>query len=202
MKNIICFILLFVILSFYNSCRKNPIEASIPSDIQNFVDKLELEDAQRVEIIIEVKNKDVYVFSVAYGPPQDCPSGCFYSIVWGLKNEEKISIFENYDIEPKDTYLFSQEFLDLVKEQEKTGIYYSKLLPLLAKDEDTPRTVLLSITQKLYEYISTHIAYNLVDNPVVQTDTEILTLLSELPVFQGDAYENIRNIALDLLKGL
>ncbi len=195
-------VLLVIFMVFYISCSKNPVDANIPSDIQNFVDELELEDAQRVEIIIEVKNKDVYVFSVSYGPPQDCPSGCFYSKVWGLKNETKISIFENYDIEPIDTYLFSQEFLDLVKEEDEMVIYYPKLLPLLARDEDTPRAVLLSITQILYNYISPHIANNLLDNLVVQTDKEILTLLSKLPVFQGDAYENVRNIALDLLKGL
>ncbi len=200
MKTINYYLLLFLFVIFLSSCEENPVEPSIPSDIQNFVNKLELEDAQEIEIIIEVKTEDVYVFSVAYGPPMDCPSGCIYSGVWGLKNKAKISIFELYDIESIDTYLFSQEFFDIVKEKEQ-HIYYNMLLPLLAKDEDTPRTVLLFITEILYDYISTYIAYNLLDNPVVQADIEILTLLSELPVFQGDSYENIREIAKNLLNG-
>lgn len=195
MRAIRNFLLLLVFMTFLISCEENPVEPTTPSDIQNFVNKLELEDAQDVEIIIEVKTEDVYVFSVAYGPPKDCPSGCFYSGVWGLKNKAKISIFEHYDIESNDTYLFSQDFFDLVEEKEQ-HIYYNMLLPLLAKDEDTPRTVLLFIVEN---YISSHIAYNLLDNPVVQLDIEILTILSEL---QEDYYEDISEIANGLLNGL
>ena len=194
MKRISNYLILLVFAIFLGSCEENPVEPSIPSDIQNFVNKLDLEDAQEVQIILEVKTEDVYIFSVAYGQPMDCPSGCIYSGIWGLKHKENINDFEKYDVESDEAYLFDQDFFDILKKEEE-HIFYNKFIPLLAKDENTPRNILVFITEN---YISSYVAYNLLDNPVVRSDVEILTLLSEL---EGDYYEDIREIANDLLNG-
>ncbi|MBU0476148.1 MAG: hypothetical protein KKF62_18530 [Bacteroidetes bacterium] len=186
-------IILFVIVS----C-DNIVEPIIPNDIQNFVNNLNLEDPQKIKVIMNVSNEDVYVFSVPYGPPQDCPSGCFYDYIYGLKNKNKIAAIKSYNIDENDTYLFSDNFWELLKNKDE-WIYYSKFLPLLASDEDTPIYVLSKIANLLNNYISTHIAYNLLDNSAVKKEKEILIILSNLPIFNGDPYKDIREIANNLL---
>jgi len=176
----------------------NSVGPNIPDDIQIFVNNLNLENPQEIKMIVEVSNEDVYIFRVPYGPPNDCPSGCFYANFYGLKNKTKIDNIVLYNLDANDTYLFSDEFLERVKVKDE-WIYYSLYLPLLASDEDTPLPVLSKIANVLNNYISTYIAYTLLDNPIVQTDIEILTILSELPVFQGDPYKEIREIAKSLL---
>ena len=139
-------IILFVIVS----C-DNIVEPIIPNDIQNFVNNLNLEAPQKIKVIINVSNEDVYVFSVPYGPPQDCPSGCFYDYIYGLKNKNKIAAIESYNIDENDTYLFSDDFWEWLKNKDE-WIYYSKFLPLLASDEDTPIYVLSKIANLLNNY--------------------------------------------------
>lgn len=200
MKTIKNYMLISMFAFFFISCEENPVEPNIPNDIQSFVNKLQLNKTQEIKILLAVKNEDVYVFIFSYGDAQDCPSGCFYAQFIGLKNKEKIGEYENYDIDSTERYLFSEDFSTLLKEKDEQ-LYYNIHLPLLASDINTPTNVLLSITHILYNYISTHIAYKLLENPVVQQNVEILTLLANLPVFQGDSYENIREIAKNLLNG-
>ena len=104
-----------------------------------------------------------------------------------------------YDIDSNDTYLFSQEFFELLKKKDYS-IFYSEFLPLLAADKDTQLPALFAIAEILYDHISVHIGNILINNPVVQDNIEILTLLSNLPVFGGDPYKDIREIAKNLLR--
>ena len=194
-------ILLIISTFFIGVSCDNIVEPNIPNDIQVFVNNLNLDRPQEIEIIVEVAKDDIYIFKVPYGPPQDCPAGCFYSNFWGLKNKTKLDDIELYNIDSTDTLLFNFDFFELVKNTNE-WVYYSKFLPLLASEEDTPLYVLVKIANILNDYINTHIVYKLLDNPVVQNDVGILTILSQLPIYQGDPYKNIRQIANNFLGNL
>ena len=174
--------LLLIIIIFINqSCDFFITKPNYKDDIQNFIDNLNLEMPQKIQIDISVKSKDIYFFHVKYGPPKDCASGCFYSILFGLKNNKKINSFDLYNIDNRDSLLFTEKFFQKVKNYDE-DLYYNQFLPLLVRDDDTPILTLTIITTYLYTYISTHIGNLLINNSAVQNNKNILMLLANLPI--------------------
>ncbi len=151
-------------------------------------------------------------FGVSFGPGQDCPAGCFYSWAYGIRVGERVGWlgFENawdfapppescFDVLPTDAILFDFDTWLAISDADWSTAW-NGLVPLLARDPDTARAALLNIATILYTHHSRLLALDLVNNPAVATDVEILTLLSELPVVGAyDLYSEARSIALGLL---
>jgi hypothetical protein len=165
-----------------------------------------------VNIFINIPTQNLKVFKIRYGEPQDCPSGCFNSNATGMQYKGKIgwisindydhinvSKLIMYDFDGSDTYLYTEEFSQLLKSKD-VWVYQNAFLPELAKDKDVPRNVLLKIANGLSSYIQPSLANNLLENTAVKNDREILTIIANLPIFSGDAYSEVRAKAQALLK--
>jgi len=133
--------------------------APIVSDnnIDSFVKKASFPKSSGGSIDINIAAQNLKVFKVSYGEPQDCPSGCFYSNATGIKYGNKIgwisindydhinvSKLIMYDFDASDTYLYTDEFSQLLKSKDDWA--YHRFLQELSKDKDVPKNVLLKIT--------------------------------------------------------
>ncbi|MCD4761087.1 hypothetical protein K8R42_04275 [bacterium] len=194
-----------------NEGNKSPTK-NLNLSVEEFVKGAELIEQKELRIFFDDPNKDVKLFSVSFGKPMDCPSGCIYSSATGLKNGSKIGWLKvigavkqekiiMYDFDDNDKYLYSDQFLIALKEKH-SNVYQTVFLPNLAEDKDVPKDLLLKIANGLSSYIQPHLASQLLKNPVVQKDKEILNIIANLPVFQGDAYNIWRQKAQDLLNNL
>ncbi|MBU2447309.1 MAG: hypothetical protein KJ666_17290 [Bacteroidetes bacterium] len=206
--------LLLIFLSIY-SCKEQsvpPDNRNVQPDIVSFVRNQELPKQQDIFTFIEVKNEQFVGFKVSYGEGHDCRSGCFYSLAYGIVYKQKIGWFrindydgndlsskKYYEIENSDSYLFVQSLWDTLNSVD-SWFYRYAFLPRIARDVDSPVDVLRRIAEGLYTYIQPSLAFDLMDNTIVKTNKEILTILSNLPVFQGDAYYEAREKAKQLLQ--
>ena len=126
--------------------------APIGSDetINNFIRNADFPKSQGVNVYINVPAKNLKVFKISYGAPQDCPAGCFYSNATGIKYGNKIgwisindydhintSKLIMYDFDASDTYLFTDDFFLALKEKDG-WVYQNAFLPKLAEDKDVP----------------------------------------------------------------
>jgi hypothetical protein len=180
------------------------------SFIEVFVDSFHLPKVQGIDTILDVPEHDVEVFKVTYGDPMDCPSGCIYSEAIGLQHKNKIGWLKTggwssayqymYEFDSGDVYLLSADFLSRL---ESADIWlYRSYISWVAKEPYTPDDVLLDLAQSLPSYIHSFLAQSLLENPKVQTNVEILTIIANLPYFQGDPYGEVRAEARRLLDRL
>ncbi len=154
-------------------------------------------------------------FYASFGEPQDCPSGCFYGSAYGIRVGDRVGWlgFEDldgyeplpdsyFDVIATDDILFDIDTWLAIGDADWTTAWWG-LVPTLARDPDTGRSALLSIAAILYTHHSRPLSLDLVNNPAIAADVEILTLISELPVVGSpDIYDEAREIARDLLEGL
>ncbi len=187
----------------------------VDSEIKTFVNAINFPKLQGISVILNVPEENLKVFQVIYGEPHDCPSGCFYSRATGIKHNNKIgwilinnyeknfdtSKLKLYDFDPNETYLFSDDFFIKLKSKDE-WVYRYAFLPLLSKDPDTPEDTLLKIAKGLSSYIQPSLANALLENPKVQTNKQILTIIANLPVYSGDAYKEVRSKAQNMLNNL
>jgi hypothetical protein len=196
------------------ACNDNSVGPSVPHEVTSFIQSQDLPKTQKIKIVLEISQEDITVFKVSYGEAHDCPSGCFYSIAFGLKSQIKVAWLkiEDYDtndlshaiyynFDSTETFLFSSGFWDQLN-QADSWIYHYAYLQLLAPDEDVPLESLQRIAEDLYTFIDDHLASLLLLNPKVQINRPILNLLANLPVFQDDAYRAVREKARQLLNAL
>jgi len=214
MKKFIILYILVTLILFAQSCKDKSVEPEIPSDISVFVQSQNLPKVQPINIFLEIQPENLIAFKVSYGEAQDCPSGCFYSIAYGLKMRTKIGWLRindydqndlshagYYDFDSTETFLFSNPFWDQLNASDN-WVYRYAFLPLLVRDRDVPTTVLQRAAEGLYTFIDSNIASLLLLNPKVLGSRAILTLLADLPVFQGDTYQEVRKKARELLNSL
>lgn len=202
MKKVVIYLtqLLFAIL--VQSCDNTEY---LPQDtsIEGWIRGQNLPKQQPYKTVLQ--NPFIYIFRVQYGEPSDCPSGCFYASAVGIKFNNDIGWLQSYDtanikrwffydVRPSDNYLFSQTFWEDLLNTDQ-WIYYNALLPVLVKDNDTPIEALERITKGLYTYIYSYLGELLLLNSKANSDKDILTLLANLPVSQGDAYSAVREKA-------
>jgi hypothetical protein len=182
-------------------------EADRASLIEQFVDSHNIPDAQPFREVYRDPEHDLLFFSVACGPLQDVPAGGFYDRLYGLQHQNKVGWIEEYLISPEsalyavdvsDTYLFSEDLSQKLNSADE-WVYRSAFLPMLAKDTDTPVETLSRIADGLSTYIQPYVASLLLQNPVSRLNRHILDALANLPVFQGDAYKDVREQARDLI---
>jgi hypothetical protein len=194
----------------------------IDEDVQAFVERESLPEAQRPEIGFDDSEADVTVFHVKFGPGCDCPSGCFYSTAYGIqyrsrigwmKVDQKFCIEDSvevgagyFDLRGRDSTLFRSDFRGRLREAVTTdevndvqAPVYDVFLNMLAKDNDTPSETLLSLAQLLQDDYRPGVGYTLLEHPVVRSSRSILEVLAQL---SGTGYETIRERAQALLDEL
>lgn len=174
----------------------------INTQIQSFVDSENLPDAQEVKLRFVADSQGVTIFSVFYGPPHDCPSGCFYDAVFGIESERQIGwvLHEDYTtgvVDASNRYLFDEHetamydtcLLSLIRESEWGSIlYWNMLSGLLARSEDSPTPVLEHIALSLYEYIAPYITFCLLSNPSIRSEVSVLCLMRNNPLANNQGY--------------
>jgi len=187
------------------SCSEDSITNSEPNDpkIESFVGKQNFPKVQEIEFYLKDMNQTVIGFSVKYGEPSDCPAGCVYSRAVGLKVGERIGWLTevdstHFDFDSTESYLFTNEFW-LKLERSNNWVYRAAFLPLIVKDKNVPIDVLLRIALGLETYIQPQLGNLLLENQKVKKDLNTLTVLSNLPGSQGDAYNQIRKKAKELI---
>lgn len=191
-------------------------------DIEAFMESQQLPDAQKPVFVLMVPDQNFTAFRVSFGPPRDCPSGCFYTQAFGIKYGSRIgwisvnttwfqdSYLSFFDVRPDDDYLFSQNVRNRFKEvvkNSKDGSWnqraYEVFLEMLARDTDTPSEIFLNISELLYREYHPGVASALIKNPVVKTNRLILETLANLPSFnESRFYKQVRKQAQELLNQL
>jgi len=158
---------------------------------------------------------DAEFFVCEYGNALDCiGDGCLYSTAYGLSYDDRVGwlgFYDHHGYSPDstrfynfvetDTFLFDADtwFVLIWKDWRA---YFDMLLPALAADEDTSRNALLTMSTLIYTHESVEIAENLVENPLIADDAEILGILAALPVIRLDLYATVRARAQELLDAL
>lgn len=198
---------------------------TVDKDIKKFIESEPLPDTQAPVYLLRVPEHHLKVFRVPFGSPYDCPSGCAYSQVFGIKLGSRIGWMKAeiigidlldrndlhfFEVRSSDTYLFSRELrrkLQKVSTSDKRGWRakdtYGEFLQMLARDTDTPSGTLHALAQLLYTEYHPAVALTLIDNPIVKNNRTILETLAELPSFNGSRmYEKVRKQARELLKQL
>ena len=190
-------------------------DPEVPAVISTFVAGHDLPNPQPVRIfdLAVTDGEDIDLFTVSYGPPMDCPSGCFYATAHGLRRGEAVgwlvpdlpesSLFVAYDFGEADAALYTDELFARLEAVDEWAYRYA-LLPVLARDPDVPRDVLLRVARGLYAYINFSLGRALLENEAVIADEELLTLLADLPVLDDgyDPYATVRERAQALLEAL
>ncbi|MBS3166942.1 hypothetical protein J4403_01905 [Candidatus Woesearchaeota archaeon] len=197
MNKIFLFIFLSLSIVFLTGCVNQVIQLttlqSNDTTITSFVSEPNFPKLQKINLLLDIPEKDIKVFDVKYGEPKDCESGCFYSRAVGIKNSDKIgwisiSDYDNldlnklkvYNFDEKDEYLFTKDFFNKLKAKDD-WIYQYQFLKLLAEDSDVPNETLLRITEDLPSFIDTALALSLLKNPKIQENKQILTMIINLP---------------------
>ncbi len=180
--------------------------------VKEFIDQ---EALPRLHFVHRIAGEYVVEFFWAsYGEGQDCPSGCIYSMVYGVRVGGKIGWFAQadgeghvpdpsryFDVVPTDVALFQPNTWGLLMAAD-TSLCWGGFLPYLAADPDTDRDALLSLAGLLYATNAYTLAQALIGNETVRTDVQILQLLADLPESSGSYYTSVRQEAQWLLGGL
>ena len=208
------FILQIFLSAVLLGCDYSDGDAEVPAAIAAFVAGQDLPDPQPVHVVdLAVGDgEDIDLFTVSYGPPMDCPSGCFYATAHGLRRGDAVGWlvpdlpeqrpFVVYDFEEADAALYTAEFFARL-EAVDAWAYRNAFLPVLARDPDVPRDVLLRLPagSRLHPL-----------QPWVGAARErsrrrrrrVAQLLADLPVFEDgyDPYATVRERAQELLEAL
>ena len=178
-----------------------------PHDVGAFVRSQSLPDVRSVTTVLSLTTDDGLLFFASYGQPHDCPAGCFYSRAYGLRfggrigwirihDYEGLDVASRtyFDVQAGDTGLFSDATWNRVSAYD-TGFLWGDWFPWLAADFDTPNEAALRMADLLSGWISPHVATLLLERGVALDETGLLQVLACLPVFQGDAYADVREQA-------
>ena len=185
--------------------------------ITRFVETSQLLNVQSPQLMTGLPNFGVRIFRARFGeetmcmPSTDGPHGpCYTSVAIGMEYRGRIGWLSGqpeaampgqFAFRANDAELFGVELAAAWRRVDR-GTYASIYTQAMVRASVTPRATLVRIAHELEDYISTHTAHLLLQRPDVRTDVEILTILAELPVFQGDAYAHTRAVASGLLEEL
>ena len=188
-----------------------PSGNGVPDSIDNFVSEYSFPKQQNTQLSFSDENSNVYIFYVLYGDGMDCPSGCIYSRMIGLKVDDHIgwlwgeyyalfdsSEYDYFDVNKGDSAMFDQGLWDDLYEDDY-WIFHNQFLPTVARDIDTPPAVLLSVSERLYVQRVIGVADILMSNPIARADSLVLKSIACLPDVHGNTYDDAREIARALL---
>jgi hypothetical protein len=130
-------------------CNDAPTSPRDLREVRGFVDSEPIVLAQSVEIVYADRETGLVLFSVQNGPPQDCPSGCFFDRALGVRAAGRIGWWDSphsqgpwtmFDVLATDAALFEPAALTRMKGRLPgldSWIFYS-FAYFLACDPDTP----------------------------------------------------------------
>jgi hypothetical protein len=163
---------------------------------------------------VNLSSQEFAYFMIGYGSLHDPVAGGFTSSAYGIKHNNSIgwiqvndyegddrSKFIFYQLDSTDTLLFSQNLWKQIESDGDVNVYFS----FLANNIYTPSNALMGIAQFLYTYIDPDLGFDLLQNPKVQSNVQVLTLLANLPINIEpgiDIYSGIREQANTLLQNL
>jgi hypothetical protein len=186
-------------------------------DVEHFVQQQQLPKVQQIETRLHVPEHELMLFKVVFGDPVrdnmpcigECPPA--YPRAWGLKYGttigwllgpfDDLKRYRFFTTGPEDHYLFTAEFFGKLAAAEVL-LFEQTFKPMLARSSATPSEALLLITEGLYTWINPPLAELLLENPKVRASRDMLVLIANLPIFQGDAYREVRAKAQALLRQL
>ena len=183
----------------------NPV-TPVPAAIRAFVESENLPLLRNISVDVAIPERDVTLFSAEYGEGQDCPSGCIYSLGFGIANGATIGWMgfayargipatpTLYDVQVDDAALFDAAVWNRI-EIEQTWQFWNIFLPFLAREPDTSDDALQRIATRLQTVTDTKLANQLLANPQIAAHPDVLQILACLP----DAYTAQRQQARDLL---
>lgn len=183
-------------------------DASVSQDVRAFIEQQALPRVQRVAVLLDVPSQQTQVFRVVYGDsfpvPGLCERGCGYAfpVAVGLRRDFHVgwlsatdsTVRNRFDFNDSDAYLFTEDFFTRL-EQTDALLFQQPFKALIAADVDTREEALWLVVRGLSTWISPWIAGILLNNPNVARHCAMLDVVSQLPIFQGDAYESTRERA-------
>ena len=185
--------------------------ADVDSNIRSFVEDSSIIDGE-VSILVDFPDLDTKVFEISTCDFYCAMPTTYYGISHGSKigflvdyiyvDSSEYKHLTLYDFDQTDAELYSDEFIAASIEEYGRFMLYS-----LARDADTPRSVLSNIASGYYyggsatvtTQLGNEMALVLLQNPTVLADEEILALIATHggQAFNGDPDARIQ--ALELL---
>lgn len=191
-------------------CMDNGV--ALPSDdalIEQFVAASNLPEAHGPAVRPLVNGASMFV--VRYGPPHDCPSGCFFDTAYGLHYRGRVGWMyftpsgqpqnHAFDFHPEDADLFSAGFARTLDSANRF-VLLSGSGPLLVSDADASPEALVQVARGR-TYPATLLG--VLDHPNGRSNRSVLVALTELPEivdYRGDIYKEVRDLARERLAEL
>jgi hypothetical protein len=118
-------------------------------EIREFVASEPIDAPQRTEAVYADPERGIVLFTVPNGPPQDCPSGCFFDTAVGLSAEGRVGWIDPprgagpwtlFDVRATDASLFDPSTWSRIKERlpRADAWIFVRLADFVACDPDTP----------------------------------------------------------------
>lgn len=212
-----------------SGCGSGDSSNSSQSQITRYVNAQHLPQMQKPRVIELSDGQSAELFTVAYGPGDDCPSGCIYSYVAGVRNGSKIGFLkynaaygtgssglggtgssgisspqygrDSYRFDASDTLLYTDRAMDEIKKSDTFSFSYYQYLNTLASIPDVPAEVLVRVARRAF---SVQTGELLLSNPTATASRDVLTVLANLadPNPAVAYFGDIRSRAQQLLNGL
>jgi hypothetical protein len=132
-----------------SACDTTGVSPPVALDVRAFVASEPVLSPQRIEILHADAAAGILLFSVPNGPPQDCPSGCFFDRALGIRAEGRVGWWDPpygegawtmFDVRATDVSLFDRTALSRIKTRfngPESWVFVS-FAYFLACDPDTP----------------------------------------------------------------
>ena len=149
---LICWIALCCSLVVATGCQEAnaPKPQPISDDVDQFISSLP--DVHSTSTIFAEPDQGFLLFSASYGPPQDCPSGCFYALAFGIEYAGRVGWIYGvpagtsyYDVRSTDGYLFDESLWNRLSNEWIGGGFRI----MIACDADTPVEALERLAVRL-----------------------------------------------------
>jgi hypothetical protein len=192
--------------------------APAPDDVRAFAVSEGLPQIRRVETVRHLRAEDVLFFRVTFGPPRDCPSGCFYDTALGLRHAGEIGWLEVagtpgvydpsrqhymddrsgrrfFSVSPAHDGLFSASLLDQLLSD---STLYASLAAFLASHDSTPEPALFRLAERLPAGW-THTAILIATHPNARCSRAVQDEVLKVP---GSPFSGARTAAAEILAAM
>lgn len=201
------------------SCESMQIGASDDA-VNQFVAGQHLSNAQPARVAGTFAQFDASIFYVGFGPigtclrdgPTTAGGPCSIYTAVGLAYHGRIGWLHVYSpdtlsggtfqFNSTDQEIFGPDFAAALRTSSSGAYYFEDFTFALIRSPVTPRETLLRLTGELTSFIWPPNSLALMQRSDVRQDAEILGMIANLPVYQGDAYAGSRIQARALLDSL
>lgn len=210
-------LMVLVAISLAGACGGAP---TLPVDesITRFVETEALLNSQQPRIMLQLPEFQAQLFLVSYGEPSICQpvvggtatGPCYFDKAIGLEYRGRIGWLQGvpdggaataFEFRAEDDELYGAP-IAIAWRRADAGSYSTIFSFALVRAAATPRPTLLRLANELRDWFYPSKAWLMLSRPDVRGDAEILTIIAELPVAQGDPYAANRLEARRLLDSL